>query len=293
VAVADRAQADYISNTLGTAGPGNYAILNFGTGNADVALNGPGTTNGNVGVLSGTLSLASSTPPAVMGNVYLGNNASPNFSGGNQVSGTTFTNQNVPLMQAASDASNASKAFAALAPTQSVPGGAISGTTTINAANPGGVNVVNLSGLKLGNGQTLTLNGPAGTQFILNNSGGMTLTGGQINLTGGLTANDVVLNFTGAAPQISTSGGGNASVVNGIILAPGSGTTVDFSPGLVNGEVLAGGNHLHFVSGAEVNGLPPSTPSVPEPASMVLAMLGGCGMVALVRRSTRRRPAVA
>src|SRR5205823_3525860 len=49
---AGQVRADFITDTLGSAGPGNYAILNIGTGKADVALTGPGTTTGNVGVLS-------------------------------------------------------------------------------------------------------------------------------------------------------------------------------------------------------------------------------------------------
>jgi hypothetical protein len=286
-------RADFISDTLGSAGPGNFAILNVGTGNADVALNGPGTTQGNVGVLSGTLSLASSTPPAVMGNVLLGNGAGQNFSGGNQVSGSVLTGQTPALSQARSDAINASNTFAGLSPTQSVPGGSIGNSTgTIAAANPGGMNVLNVSGINL-NGKSVTLSGPAGTQFVINNSGGLTLTGGQINLAGGLTPNDVVINFTDPNAKLSTSGGGNASVVNGILLAPGSGTTVDFSPGLVNGEVISGGNHAHFVSGAEVIS-PPSPPPpppnvVPGPASVVLMGLGGfffAGLMFWPRRQT-------
>ena len=45
-------------------------------------------------------------------------------------------------------------------------------------------------GINLGNGQTLTLNGSAGSQFVIN-SPSMTLNSGKIALTGGVTANDV------------------------------------------------------------------------------------------------------
>jgi hypothetical protein len=232
---AGQVRAGFVSTTLGSAGPGNYAILNIGTGNADVALNGPGTTTGNVGVLSGTLSLASSTPPAVAGNVLLGNGASPNFSAAKQVSGSVLANQNPVLNQARTDAINASSTFAALAPTQSVPGGAIKGSATVSGT--AGVNVLDVSGISLGNGQTLTLNGPAGSQFVINDSGGLTLNSGRINLAGGLTPSDVVLNFTGTNPALKTSGGLNhESVVNGILLAPAASTTVDFSPGLIKGR---------------------------------------------------------
>ncbi len=201
---------------------------------------------------------------------------------GTQVTGSVLTNQN--LSQANTDARNASTAFAALAPTTSVPGGAISGTTTVNGT--AGVNVLNVSGINLGNGQTLTLNGPAGSQFVINDSGNLTLNSGHINLTGGLTPSDVVINDTASGNAISSSGGlNNESVVNGIILAPNSG--IAFAPGLVNGEVIAGGQTIHFVSGASVDG-PPSPPVVPAPPSVVLMGLGGFAFMGLTVLSRRR-----
>jgi len=50
-----------------------------------------------------------------------------------------------------------------------------------------------------GNGGTLTLNGAAGSAFVLNISGAFNL-GGQakILLTGGLTVSDVLFNVTGS-----------------------------------------------------------------------------------------------
>jgi hypothetical protein len=297
------ARADFISTTLGSAGPGNYAILSIGTGKSDVALNGPGTTTGNVGVLSGTLSLASSAPPAVVGNVFLGSGAGPNFSAAKQVQGTVFTGQTAQLTQARTEALNAAATFAGLAPTLSVAGNVINGTTTITGT--AGVNVLNISGLHLGNGRTLTLNAPSGSQFVINDSGGFTLNSGRINLAGGLSNSDVVFNVTGTGPALSTSGGlHHESVVNGILLAPGRG--IAFAPGLVNGEAIAGGKTIHFVSGAEVNGPPPSPPppgppplttppppAAPEPASVLLLALGLPALAVCGYRARRPRSAPA
>jgi hypothetical protein len=180
-----------------------------------------------------------------MGDVFLGSNTKANFHASQQVQGTVFTHQDAKLGQARTDALNASATFAALAPTTSVPGNAVNGTTTVNGGP--GVNVLNVTGVKLGNGQTLTLNGPAGSQFVINDSGDLTLNSGKVELTGGLTPADVVFNFTDTSPAIKTSGGmKHESVVNGILLASGVGTTVDFSPGLVFGEVIVGGEHAHF-----------------------------------------------
>jgi hypothetical protein len=280
------ARADFISNTLGTAGPSNFAVLAL-SGATDIALNGPGTTNGNVGISSppsGTanLQLNGSAGPSINGNLFLGNNATLNNTA--QVQGNVFTNQNAYLSQPNIDARNAASTFSKLAATAGTPT-VINGNTTINGGPPGSLTVANVSGINLGNGQTLTLNGPAGSQFVIN-SPNMVLNSGKINLTGGVTANDVVFNLTGTGNNLSTSGGlNNESVINGIVLNANGG--VAMAPGLINGELIAGGQSIHLVSGASVNSLPP-TPSVPEPASLVLVTLSGLGMAALIRRQSRR-----
>jgi len=151
VPLRDIALTSFISyaftNTLGAAGPDNFAVLAL-SGAQDIALNGPGTTNGNVGVTSGKLSLDGSNGPSVNGNVLLGAGASVTHP--NLVTGNVFTNQN--LAQANTDAHNAATTFSGLAATSGIT--SIKGTTTINGG--AGVNVVNVSGISLGNGQTLT-----------------------------------------------------------------------------------------------------------------------------------------
>jgi hypothetical protein len=262
------ARADFISDTLGAAGPGNYAILSIGQG--DVHINGPGHSNGNVGIANGSFHL--DNPQVLNGNVFLGSGASLANTG--TINGTVSPNQD--LTGAVNAARAASGTFAGLAPTLSVPGGAINGNTTINGGP--GVNVVNISGLNLGNGQALTLNGPAGSNFVINDSGGLRLNSGSINLTGGLTPNNVVLNVTGNG-DLHTSGGlNNESVINGILLAPNS--NIGFSPGQINGELIAGGA-IQLASGAGVDGVPPDAP---EPASLVILGLGGIGLAAGFRK---------
>jgi hypothetical protein len=279
---ASSARAGFVTDTLGSAGPSHFALLTL-SGASDIALNGPGTTNGNVGITTGTLSLNSSSPPAVVGNVLLGSTASINGNVAQQVQGTVLANQNTLLNAANTDATNASSTFAALSPTQTVPGGQITSTTTINGA--AGVNVVNVSKINLGNGQTLTLNGPAGAQFVVNDTGNLVLNSGKIILTGGLTPSDVVINVTSSGNQVSASGGlNNESVINGILLAPKSG--IAFAPGLINGEAIAGGSTIHFVSGANLTF---TVLIVPEPASATLMAIGACGLVPLVKRRAARQ----
>ena len=83
---------------------------------------------------------------------------------------------------------SASANYAALTPTQTF--GAITTSQTITGT--AGTNVINIASINL-NQAALTLNGPAGSTFIVNVSGNVTLNGGSqgngLLLTGGVTAN--------------------------------------------------------------------------------------------------------
>lgn len=290
--LAVQARADFISDTLGAAGPSNFSLFATSTSpqvqiagaNDQPPLPGGGVI-GNVGI-DNTATFQVSGPASVTGNVYLlgsasqFNNSSNAANGG--LGGTVFTGGVGPngttLSQANTAALNASTTFAGLSGTSI---GAINGTTTITAANPGGINVLNTTGINLGNGQTLTLSGPAGTEFIINNSGGITLNSGSIVTAGGVGQNDVVINMTGSGNTVSTSGGlNNESVIDAILLDPGPNGKFQLTPGLVNGEVIGGGQ-ISLASGAAV---------VPAPPSFVLMGLGGLVFMGLTVLS-RRRPA--
>jgi hypothetical protein len=271
VSVAGPCRASLVFNDLGSAGPGNFAIL-VGPGTTDFALNGPGTTFGNVGYDGhATVQLnASNNAPmsnvAIAGNLFLATGATVNNS--SQVGGTIATVSSA-LDNDWSAALMASADFSAMAATQSVPGGAINGTSTISST--GGTNVIVLNSVNLGNGQTLTLHGSATDQFIINVSGNFVLNSGKILLTGGLTPDDVVFNITSSGNAVSTSGGlGNESIINGIVLAPNSG--IAMAPGLIIGELIAGGATVHLVSGASVDTSPAA--AVPEPSTDALIGAG-------------------
>ena len=101
--------------SLGTAGPGNFAVLEIGAGQV-IGINAGGPANGvtgNVGVnTNGQLNLTGDT--FVHGNVILGTGASVSTSGTSSVSGTTTTNQSL-LTSAHDDALAAASAAAGLA----------------------------------------------------------------------------------------------------------------------------------------------------------------------------------
>ena len=291
ILLAPQARAGFVVSTLGAAGPGNWAILALNPA-VVIGMNGPGTTHGNIGVSGGgDLQLNGSAPPEVVGDVYF--QGSANFSGGacnpptmcGQLVGSIHPSSSL-VTQADSDAANAETIFAAKPFTQSVSGNAITGTTTVTALNPGEINVIDITSLNLGNGQILTLSGPAGTQFIINDSGGFTLNSGMIVETGGLGETDVVINLT-SSQQLSTSGGlNNESVINGIILAPQS--DINMAPGRINGELIAGTNHIQIVSGGAVAG----GATVPEPVHTSFVLTGLLAAIILGTGYRNRRRSV-
>lgn len=274
ILLAPSARANTISATLGVAGPSNYAILFLST-SGQPQMNGPGASSGNVGYNgSTTLQLNGSSGPEVNGNLILGNNASVNNPA--QVTGTIFTNQSAQLNAAEAAAISASAVFNGLTPTSAMT--VVNGTTTI--VGSAGLNVINLTGITLGNGQTLTLNGPAGAQFVINVSGNIVLNSASIILAGGLLNTDVVYNVAG---KVQTSGGlSNLSVINGIVLDLTG--QIAMAPGSINGELIAGGNNPQIVSGGFVTGGGGTT--VPEPSSLLLLSMGLGSLLLL-----RRRPA--
>lgn len=337
------ARAGFVDTTLGAAGPGNFAIFTLGgtnLSNTDATLNGPGQTTGNVGIASaGNIALNSSTPPAIVGNLYLGNTSTTSGSASplsSQVSGSIFTNQDSFLGTGSSTgfwtggttnatgavaaALNAAKTFAALTPNSTIASVG-SGTTTLTSTATGtGTYVVDVTGnITLGNNDNLILSGAAGTQFVLNVAGNISLnggnnfSGGDIKLAGGLTAADVVINVTSTSSgdNVTAAGGSSTAMpgdlgynpanptntlpnayIQGILLDVAGG--VGFSPGAVYGEIIGGGNEVRLVSGSQVNGVTPSPPAVPEPSTIALGLTGVFGFgLASLRRFRRQRAGAA
>jgi hypothetical protein len=275
--LAGQARADYINSTLGSAGPSDYGLLILST-SPNPHINGPGISTGNIG-LSSPSNLNLDNPAVVNGNLFLGNTAS--FQNTGTLNGNIFTNQDARLNAANAAALNAAKVFGQLATSKAFTGvTSINGTTALTGTT--GTNVLNLSSINLGNKQTLTLTGPAGTQFVINDSGGLVLNSGIIVLGGGVTPSDVVVNVMG---DVQTSGGlNNESIINGIVLDIKG--NINLSPGQVNGEVIAGGNTVQFASGATFF----QTSPVPEPSAFAIAFSALPALIGVpcLRRIRRR-----
>jgi hypothetical protein len=235
-----------------------WSVLTYNSNNtSDSAFNG-----GPIGVVNGnwTQSGGGTTNTQQPTTVYL----SPGFTNnGPNVLKTVY--DAAKLNAAWNDAVNASAMLASLAPTQTF--GAITSAMTISEATKGDY-VFNISSINL-NQSAITLSAPAGSQFVLNISGNITLNGGSqgngILLAGGLQSNDVFINLTGTDSNLTTSGGGNAQQIFGTVIATGLNASVNLHPGQINGEIIA--RTLTTSSGAL---------EVPEvtPSSVIFGFIG-------------------
>ena len=235
-----------------------WSVLTYNSNNtSDSAFNG-----GPIGVVNGnwTQSGGAQTNNQKPTTVYL----SPGFhNNGPAVETTVF--DAAKLNTAWTDAVNASNAMAAMAPTATY--GAINSGLTISE-NSVGTYVFNISSISL-NASALTLSAPAGSTFVLNISGNITMTGGGgggILVAGGLKSSDVFINLTGANSNLTTSGGGNANQIFGTVLAVGSGASVNLHPGQINGEIIA---RTLTTSSGSLGVVPEVTPN-----SVILGFIG-------------------
>ena len=160
------------------------------------------------------------------------------------------------LAQANADALTAAAQAAALTPTQTF--GSITSDTTVTGN--GGLNVITITGNIT---DSLILSGTGSDVFIVNVSGSVSLGGSEtLGMDGGVTADHVLYNFTGASGTITTHVG---NVLNGTLLAP----TYSFSlDGLFNGAIIGGGKSITLLSGARVNQVTFNPPTQEEEGSL-------------------------
>lgn len=259
----------------------NYAIVSVGSG-ASIMMNS-GPVNGKV--LVGDDS-----------NVTSAGGGGGRITGGVDKSGTTtgdsppFKNLATPPVvnivpaslaaQAFTDAATLSAAAAGLTPTQTF--GSISGTQTITGN--GGLNVINIASLSNPN---LTLSGTSTDIFVINVSGSFS-TNRAITLQG-ITAAQILWNFTGTGTVFSTSGGNK---LYGTFLATSPGARFQFSSLDLTGALINTGGHIQFVSNSSMTFVPFTVTEeevIPEPSSLVLFGTGLVAFAGVFRwRSARR-----
>jgi hypothetical protein len=263
VGLAVRSNCVALPVDLGAAGPGSWTVLETGSGAVSFSQSATQTrggrraasSNSQVGVTGNVGSAQngsiSATADQLGGDLYLGNNASAQFSGAytnnrpvtgmvhlgsgatvspNYSFGSVSDAPQPMLNQARLDAAAASGAAMSLSATSTLNQINLNKQTlTLNAG------VYNLTGLQL-NRSTLTLSGTG--SFVFNISSAFSLRSAQVLLAGGATEANVLFNYTGTS-DLSVSGSRkSSSVLHGIILALNA--RVNLTAGLVVGEIISG-----------------------------------------------------
>jgi len=270
---------------LGTAGPGNWGILETGanqvslSNSTGITVNSGATSSqANLGINSGG-KLNQTGTVVIQGTYYkFSTNADSTTSGFTAVGGVNTTS-NSKLTTAASDATAASTTLAGLTPNQTL--GTITANTTISATVPGR-NVINLTDINMGNGTILTLSGSATQSFVINVTGTSTVNFSNVSLVGGLTAANVIFNVLNGDSVTDNS----PDVVNGTIMDI-NGTVSITNNDTINGEIISG-KQINLSNGSDVE----VVPTVPEASTAACFTLGPLSLAAVMllhRRFSRRQ----
>jgi hypothetical protein len=283
---ATRAEADLLMPT-----DGQYAVLiepgahNFGLNNASIT--------GNVGIglgLTGSAQIASNgfifekTPgDPTTGQLRFADPTGTVSNAGNVQGGVLFNQPGVT--QAINDA-NALGTFEAAQPGTPLT---ITGSGQVINASSGMLdphgNLVFMTSTFSNNNGGITINGTA-SQFVvinINNGTNNQAWNGPISLTGGITSDHVLFNFTGTGNFTASTGG---ATVNGIFLMPHMAVNVDNT--IVMGRIFGGVPNADFqiVSGLMLTA-PTFQTSVPEPSPLAISALASA--LVLGGRAVRRR----
>lgn len=240
------------------------------------------TLNGNVGLAQG-VTFKGANPNLISGSVY--ESASGQFD--NTGTHGSVLVQPATLSQNVIDANAAYTADIALTPTQTL--GAISSATSITGN--GGLNVIDING-NITSG--LTLSGNANNTFIVIVDGNMHLTTGNLGVSGGLSASNVLYIFDdGTTANPGTIDTMVPDKLYGTILAPNYNINMDSD---LNGELIGGGSgdEITLMSVQNITANPFTPPSsVPEPGTYSIAALGLVvlsGLGRFVRRTSGTEP---
>jgi len=261
-------------------------LVNDGAANGDINT-APVNANIGIGTITGKVNLHNEV---VKGKVDTSGNAADVVSGGN-ITGTqpvsrggaspsgspASVNSNVAAVESAITTAKAlSNTYGAEAASGTPV--TINGTTTINASagflDASGARLFTASGFSIGNGHTVTINGSASDYVVINitgNSGNKL--DGALTLTGGITPNQVLINFIGVGGSVQ--GAANGATLQGTFLIPNE--KVQLNSLTIVGHLFGGaaGQDFQFVSNALM--AQPLT-AVPEPTTL---LLGATGLVAL------------
>lgn len=260
-----------------------YAIVSVGS-HASLTINS-GPIAGKVLVGHGSsVSTSGGNNGAIQGGAFADTQALLNsFNGLNPDPPETLISSTVTT-NAFNEANSLQAFLDGLAATQTL--GALSGATSISNANAvGGLSVINFTSLQ---NATLTLSGGASDYFVLRTAGNVN-TNQLMTLTGGVTANHIIWDLDGTTGNILQTSGGNR--LFGTFVAT-KGGDFQFSELDLSGQLINTGGHIQFVSGSDMSTTSFTPPTVPEPASWTMMIMGFGGLGAVLR-SRRKRMAIA
>jgi hypothetical protein len=264
------------ADTIPLGDAANYAVLYEGNGGSLQITNV--TTNGNVGV-GGTGAVQFSGPGTISGKLDFSAGNTGQYSStnpGNQ--GPSSVNYNVSAVSSALSTVNSLNSSLNVAGTSehiNLSGSGQSLTVNESAGTLRTINgitysVFTVSSFIFNNGTTLTINGNGSDDPVVFDFSSSAQFGGTIDLTGGLTADQVLFNITGSNTlQINANG----ATEYGDFLDPNG--TIQVSHSVVDGRILGGHSSMQIASGDTVT----APTAMPESGaftelSMVLLVLG-------------------
>lgn len=258
--------------------------------NANIGIgNTTGPINLHNEVVNGKVDCSSSCSSAVSGGTITG--TQPVSRGGALPSGSPASvNSNVAAVGSAiSDALTLSSFYGA----ESGTGVTLGGNVTIDASSglldgTGTRIFTATNALTIGNGHTLTINGSASDYVVLNvaAASGNKLDG-ALSLTGGITPDQVLINFTGTGGA-NIQGAANGASLYGTFLAADLG--IQLNSLTIVGHLFGGaaGHNFQFVSNAFIS--QPTVPTVPLPSSVFLLGTAVAGLGWLASCCRRKQP---
>lgn len=233
------------------AGLEGWALFSLGAGVSGNSFKGA-TVNGDVGVSgNGIISLASTT---LNGNLYYGSHGSLQMSGTSVITGAKIHDQDAMLNNAVAAALAASGMASDLPANRPFTNFRLNKTQTATLTGaPGETVVLNLKTFALSGNATMTLNGSATTNFVINvKSKFSLLDNSRIVLAGGLNWNNVLFNIVGKGANAQIAG---QSGFQGILMA-NQRTVQVRDQATVQGQIIA--NRI-LLSGASQITHPPVT----------------------------------
>lgn len=144
------------------------------------------------------------------------------------------------LASAVNAATSASTTDAAMASNTTAPAAiALGQGQSLTLTGTHTTNVVNVASIAMAAGSTLTFSAPAGSSFVVNVAGDADFQ--TVAVSGGMTAGDVVFNFTGTQGGAHVEAGASVAAT---LLSVGRGVQLD-DGAVVGGSVVTDGGNLH------------------------------------------------